>query len=62
MTSKLALGGLAALAASSALAFDFVKGGVSQVTFEGADRPATQLAEKEYGRIVEKGPVSVIAA
>jgi len=36
------------------MSFDFVKDGVSLVTFEGADRPAMQLAEKEYGRIVEK--------
>ena len=44
----------AALVAGSAMAFDFVKDGVSQVTFEGADRPALQLAVKEYNRIVEK--------
>lgn len=42
------------MVASRASAFDLVKDGVSQVVFEGAGRPAQELAVREYDRIVEQ--------
>lgn len=42
------------LAAGGGYGFTFVRDGVAQVAFEGADFPAAQLAVKEYARIVEK--------